>query len=115
MNPSVKILEVVLQVAPVVHPRHAIDARRGLGLQRPICRPQAIDVDVMQQRREPRFLVFHCDSSHTIQRMLHVQSGAVSGTRCAGRVPLGRSPFLDRLRDRSRGVVRRRRRYYGTV
>ena len=39
----------------------------------------------------------------------------MSGTRFAGRVPLGRAPSLHRLRRRARGVVRRLRRYYGPV
>ena len=43
------------------------------------------------------------------------QSGAASGACFAGRVSLGRSPSLHHLRPRSPGLVRRLRRYYGTV
>jgi hypothetical protein len=57
MNPSMQIPKILFKILPVVLPRHAVHPRRGLGLQRPIRRPQAIDVNVAQERREPRFLV----------------------------------------------------------
>jgi hypothetical protein len=115
MDPTVQILEVRLQVLPVVLPRHAVYARRGFGLQRPIGRPQTIDRNVMQKRGEPCLLVCLCDVAHAIQRTSHAHSGAVSGACFAGRVPFGQAPFLHHLRDRLRGVVRRFRRYYGPV
>src|SRR5450755_2586867 len=43
-----KILKVVLQLQPVILPRHPVRSRRGLGLKRPV------DVNVVQERREPR-------------------------------------------------------------
>ena len=53
--------------------------------------------------------------AHTIQLTWRAQSGSASGARFAGRVPLGQPPSLHHLRRRRRGVVRRLRRYYGTV
>src|SRR6266481_2054491 len=43
------------------------------------------------------------------------RSGTESGARFAGRVPLGQSPSLHRLRRRLPGLVRRLHRYYETV
>ena len=57
MDPSVQIPEVVLQIPPIVLPRHAVHPGRGPRVQRPIGRPEAIDIDVMQERGEPRLLV----------------------------------------------------------
>jgi len=96
-------------------PGHAVHPQRGARTNRPVRRPQTVDIDVMQKRREPCLLVLLRDSAYTIQRTRHALFGSVSGTRFAGRVPLGQPPFLHRLRDRLRGVVRRLRRYYGAV
>jgi hypothetical protein len=92
--------EIRLQVLPVVLPRHAIRSRRSLGLQRPIRRPQAIDVNVVQERGEPHILVLLRHSAHAIQRICRAHSGTVPGACFAVRVPLGQAPFLHRLRDR---------------
>ena len=76
----------------VVPPRDAVHPRRGLGLKRPVGRPQAVDVNVVQERGEPRFLVRLRHSPHTMPAHLaRRRSGSVSGARFAGRVPLGRS------------------------
>ncbi|MCA1679122.1 MAG: hypothetical protein LC777_09370 [Actinobacteria bacterium] len=115
LQPCVQVVETLLQLLPVGLPRHAVYPRSSLRAQRPIGRPQAIDVDVMQERGELRFPVLLCDSAHTIQRTRRALPGAVSGARFAGRVPLGQPPSLHRLRDRLRGVVRRARRHYGAV
>ena len=68
VHPLVQVLEVRLQVLPVGLPRHPVHPRRGLRADRPVGRPQTIEVDVVQQRREPRFLVPSCHFTHTIQR-----------------------------------------------
>ena len=115
VNPSVKIPKVLLKIDAVVLPRHAIHPRRGLGLQSPICRPQAIDVNVVQERGEPRFLVHCCHSAHTTKRTGRAKPGTESGARFAGRVPLGRSASLHRLRRPALGVVQQLLRYYRTV
>ena len=115
MDPAVQSLEIRLQILPVVLPRHAIHPRSGLGLQRPIRRPQAIDVDMVQERGEPHILVLLCYSAHAIQRTCRAHSGTVSGACFAVRVPLGQAPFLHHLRPRHAGLVRQLRRYYGPV
>ena len=115
MHPSVQVLEVRLQVLPVGRPRHPVHPRSGLGANRPVGRPQAVEVDVVQQRREPCILVPSCYFTHTIQPTWHAWSGTVSGTCRAVRVPLGQAPSLHHLRSRLPGLVRRLRRYYGPV
>ena len=113
VNPVVQIPEVGHQVLPVVRPHHPVHARRGLRAQRPVGHHQPLQADMMQQRREPRFLIPSCYLTHTVQPAWRIVPGTASGMRCAVRVPLGQSPFLRRLR--SLGLVRRSRRYYGTV
>ena len=70
---------------------------------------------MVQQRGEPCILVPSCYFAHTVQPVWHALPGAESGTCCAGRVPLGWAPFLHRLRHRTRGFVRRLRRYYAPI
>ena len=115
VNPGMKITKVRLEIHAVVLPRHAVHPRRGLGLKRPVRRPQAIDVDVMQKRREPRILVRPCHSAHAIQITERALPGSGSGARFAGRVPLGRPASLHHLRRPALGVVRQLHRYYQAV
>ena len=100
MDPGVQIPKVRLQALPVILPRHAVHPRRGLGLKRPIRRPQAINVNMVQKRGEPHVPVLLRYSAHAIQRTYRAHSGAVSGACFAGRVPLGQAPFLHHLRHR---------------
>ena len=115
MQPRVQILEVDLQVLPVGLPPHPVHPRRGLWADRPVGRPQTIQVDVVQKRREPRSLIPSCYLAHTIQPAWHVLTGSASGTCRPGRVPLGQPPFVHHLRNHNRDLVRRLRRYYGAV
>ena len=62
-----QIPKVLFKVLPVVLPCHAVHPRRGLGLQRPVGRPQAVDIDVVQERGEPHILVLPRHSAHAIQ------------------------------------------------
>jgi hypothetical protein len=59
--------EIVLQVLPVVLPRHPVHSRCSLGADRPVGRPEAVEVDMVQQRGEPCILVLPCYFTHTIQ------------------------------------------------
>ena len=115
VNPSMQIPKILFKILPVVLPRHAVHPRRGPGLQRPIRRPQAVDVDVVQERGEPRFLIRCCHSAHTTKPTERTLPGTESGARFASRVPLGRSASLHRLRRPALGVVRPLHRYYRAV
>src|SRR6188472_861267 len=46
-----------LEILAVILPRHAVHPGRGLGPKRPVGRPQAIDIDMVQERSEPRIPV----------------------------------------------------------
>jgi hypothetical protein len=67
LDTGVQIREVALQILPVVLPPHAVHPRRGLWTDRPVGRPQAINIDMVQERREPRFLVLLRHSAHAVQ------------------------------------------------
>ena len=82
-------------------PRHRVHPRRGVRVDRPIRVPEPVNVHMVQQRGEPCLLVSYCHLPHTVQRTGRVLPGPVSGTRFAGRVPLGRSPFLHCHRSRN--------------
>jgi hypothetical protein len=67
MDPSMEIPKMRLEVLPVLRPRHAVDTRRGLRANRPIRRAEPVDIDVVQERCEPRVLVLPRHSAHTVQ------------------------------------------------
>src|SRR5580658_6119515 len=115
MHTSMKLLEVLLKVMPVLAPRHPIDPWSSVRSDRPVCRPETINGDVVQERGEPCLLVLPCCLTHTIQLTAHAHSGSASGARFAGRVPLGRPPFLHHLRSPTSSIVRQLRRYYEAV
>jgi hypothetical protein len=52
-----KIPEVRFEILAVVLPRHPVHPRRSLRPKREVRRPQAVDVNVVQERGEPRILV----------------------------------------------------------
>ena len=110
-----QVPKIRLEIQPVLVPRHAVHPGSGLRPKRQERHPEAIDVDVVQERSELRVLVRLRDLAHAIQRTWRALPGSVSGARFAGRVPLGQPPFLHHLRPRQIGLVRRLRRYYGAV
>ena len=67
-DPAEQVFEVRPEILPVAGPRHLIHPRGGLRADRRVGRPQAGEVDVVQQRREPRILILPCSSAHTVQR-----------------------------------------------
>src|SRR5581483_637090 len=115
MDTGMQIAKVLLEIQPVLQPRDPVHPGRGLRVQRPIGLPEAIDVNVVQQRGEPCSLVLLCDSTHAIERTWRALPGSESGARFARSVPLAQAPSLHHLRGRLRGVVRRLHRYYEPV
>jgi hypothetical protein len=115
MNPGVQIAKILLEIQPVLQPRDPVHPGRGPRVQRPVGRPQAIDINVVQQRGEPCSLVLLCDTAHAVKRTWPVHSGSESGAGFADRVPLAQAPSLHRLRGRLGGVVRQLHRYYEPV
>jgi hypothetical protein len=57
MHARVQVSQVLLEILPVLVPRHAVHPRRGPRPKREVRRPQAIDIDVVQKRGEPHILV----------------------------------------------------------
>jgi hypothetical protein len=62
-----EIIEVDLEIPAVVQPRDLVHPGCGPWVQRPVGRPEAIDIDVVQERGEPCFLVLLRYSAHAIQ------------------------------------------------
>jgi len=56
MNTAVQVCEPGLQLCLVLAPRHTVDARGGVSLEREKRLPQAVGVDVVKQRGEPFLL-----------------------------------------------------------
>src|SRR5882762_1419424 len=116
LQPFGKILEIFLQLLPVVPPRLPVHARRGFLLQREVGHAQRFQVvDVVQERREPQLLILCCCLTYPLQR-----TRRVFPTRCPGRVLLWQVPFgqpssLRPLRNRLPGVVRGLLRYFRAV
>ena len=68
LNPGVQIPKIPLQVLPIGIPRLAVDPRGRLRAQRPIRTTEAIDINMMQERGEPRVPVLRGNLPHTLQR-----------------------------------------------
>jgi len=110
MDSAVQICQLLIQVRLVLLPRHAIDSWCSSSLQGVEAAPQQIDGDVVEQRGEPRPLIFACCLTHTKQ-VAQPADPALSPGR--GRLPdvlLGRLPSLHALRQRFPAVVRTLRR-----
>ena len=67
MNPGVQIKKVRFEILAVLTPAHAIDARGGIGADRPVGLPQAVDVHVMKERGEPHIPVRLRLLAHALQ------------------------------------------------
>ena len=116
LKPLREPLEVLFQSFAVVAPGLAINARSGVSLDAEIGRTQPFDVvDVMQERGEPLLPVPSCCLTYPLQRAGRAHPALCPARVALKRVPLGHAPSLHRLRNRSRGLVRRLRRYYGPV
>src|SRR5271157_6497476 len=113
VDSAVQVLEASLEVMAVILPRHAIDARSRLALERQVGFPELIAIDVVQERSEP-FLPLHpCGLPHAFQAV-----GRALPARCPGRavllrVLLGPRPWLHELLRRLPGLVRSLHSYYG--
>src|SRR5437879_4625585 len=111
-----EVLKVRLEGLAVVLPRLAIDACCSILLSGQIGCPQSFHVvNVVQERSEPLLLILSCCLTYPLARALRAFPARTAHQEARGRVPLGPLPSLRRLRCRSLGVVRRLRRFYGTV
>ena len=62
-----QVFEILPEILPVSVPRHPVNPWCSLRVDRHIGRPQASQVDVMQQCGEPRFLIPYSHLPHTVQ------------------------------------------------
>ena len=108
----VQVLELVLKPLPVLLPRHPVHSGSRLRLQPEIGLPQQIDVDVVEQRREPFLLALFGGSPYTLQPGGHARPARGPARVGLRRVPLGPCPWLPTLRRRSPARVRVVPRYY---
>jgi len=92
-HPRAQVPEVHRQVLPVRFPHHSIHARRSLRADLLASQHQPARGDMMQHRRDPRFLIPSCYLPHTAQLTWHAQSGTAPGTCSAARVPPWPAPF----------------------
>src|SRR5579863_2158383 len=110
MDSAVKVRQFLIQVRFVLAPRHTVYSRCSFPLQGVKAVPQQIDGDVVEQRSEPRPLVFTCYFTHT-EQVAQLTDPALSPGR--GRLPnvfLSRLPSLCALRRRLPSLVRTLRR-----
>jgi hypothetical protein len=72
-------------------------------------------VDVLGKRREPHLLILTGCLTYPLRRTGRVRPALRPGRVLLGQVPFGQIPSLHLLRRRLPGLVRGRRRYYGSV
>src|SRR5208337_843849 len=106
VDSAVQIHEANLEAMAVILPRHAINARSRLALERQVGFPELIAIDVVQERGEPFLLLQPCALPYAFQAV-----GRAVPARCPGRavllrVLLGPRPWLHQLLRRSPGLVR---------
>jgi len=115
MDSAMQVRQLLIQARLVLFPRRAIYSGRRVPLQSVEAVPQQVDGDVVEQRGEPRPLIFACCLTHT-EQAAQLAYPALSPAR--GRQPdvlLDRPPSLRVLRQRLPAIVRTLRRYYATV
>jgi hypothetical protein len=114
LEPMGEIVEVFLKSLSVVLPRLAVYARCRAPLDFQVRCSQPLHViDVVQERGEPLFLILLCCLTYPLKRAGRTFPALSPECVALGRVPLGQSPSLHRLRSRFLGLVRRLRRYFG--
>ena len=91
LQPCRQVLEVGLQVLPIVLPRLPVDARRRRPLQREVGGAQpGHGIHVVEQRGEPLGPVSRCDLPYPLERAGHAGPTLRSGVVRRGGFPLGR-------------------------
>lgn len=115
VNPCVQFPEPRLKVCLVVLPCYAIHASGSFAPERVECRPKCIDIDVVEKRGEPFFLLQPCGVPYAAQRLCHMSPVLCPVRVLLSHVLLGLRPWLRQLRYRPPGFVRRLHSYYAEV
>ena len=69
MHPIAEIGELAVEIGLVVAPRHPVDAGGRIALERVEGVPESIDINVVQERGEPRLFTVPCGLSYTVQAL----------------------------------------------
>lgn len=115
VNPCVQFPEPRLKVCLVDLPCYAIHASGSFAPERVECRPKCIDIDVVEKRGEPFFLLQPCGVPYAAQRLCHMSPVLCPVRVLLSHVPLGLRPWLRQLRYQPPGFVRRLHSYYAEV
>src|SRR5262249_47641983 len=110
-----QIRQLLFEIFSVGLPRHAVDAWRRVSLKCAVTLLQEVDGDVMQQCGEPHTLALSRRSAHAGKPDRRGIPAQCPGRGGLAAVPLGRGPFLHRLRGGRVLVVRLLHRYYSLV
>ena len=113
--PGVQFRQLLVEVFSVGSPRHPVDPRRGIPLQREVAPFQKLDGEVMQQRGELYTRTLSRRSAHSRQSRRHGDPALSPDRGSLTAVPLGRGPSLHGLRRERTPVVRPLQRYYYLV
>jgi hypothetical protein len=68
LDPSVQVLELMLEVCLVVLPCQPIDPGCRISLEREERHPEQAEIDMVEERGEPFLLPLPCDLSYAVQR-----------------------------------------------
>ncbi len=115
VDAAMQILEASLQIMAVILPRHAIDARSRLALEREVGFLELGGVDVVQERGEPFLLLQPRGLPYAVQPVGRALPARCPGRAVLFRVLLGPRPWLHELLRRLPGLVRSLHSYYGGV
>ena len=115
VDAPVQVLEFVLKPLPVLLPRHPAHPGGRFRFEPEIGLPRQIDIDVVEQRGEPLFLVQFRGSPYTLQPVGHARPARCPARVGLGRVPLGPCPWLPALRRRLPASVRAVLSYYDRI
>jgi site-specific DNA recombinase len=88
-----------LQVLSIRGPRHAVQPRHGVTLQRVVRLPQQVDRDVVQQSGEPQVLVPSCGLTYPAQPTRREAPALCPACGRLFRIPLGHQPSLQPVRS----------------
>ena len=113
VRPIAEIGEPAVEIGLVVAPRQAVHPRSRVPLQSVERFPEPVDVDVVQERGEPRLLTLPCGLSYAVQALWRAVPSLRPERAFLSRVPLGPRPWLHQLRRRLPDFVRWLHRYYG--
>lgn len=110
-----QVSKLLFEPGLVLLPRHSVHPGRCFLLQTEERFPEPIDGDVVEERGEPHTPIPPCCLTYTVQRTRRACPALCPGRVLLVHVPLSQSPSLHHLRCRCSGIVRRLRRYYGSV